>query len=92
MINGEPSLLIDPSCTTLIDGFEGGYAYPQIGSSGVYKTEPAKNSYSHIHDALQYPATKLFWTEPVDQNSHQNSIIGNSMMTTPPFTSSKSGT
>lgn len=74
--NGEPAILVDPSCTTLIDGFEGGYAYPQIGSSGVYKPEPAKNRYSHIHDALQYPATKLFWTPPVDQTRLKLPSIG----------------
>lgn len=60
LINGEPALLIDRSCTMVIDGFDGGYAFPEIGNSGVYKIEPAKNEYSHIHDALQYPATILF--------------------------------
>jgi hypothetical protein len=60
MANGEPAFVVDPSCVRLIDGFEGGYAYPEIGSSGVFKPEPAKNEYSHIHDAIQYPATMLF--------------------------------
>lgn len=60
MVKGEPALMVDPSCIRVIDGFEGGYAYPEIGNSGVYKTEPAKNQYSHIHDAGQYPATRLF--------------------------------
>lgn len=60
LVNGEPALVIDPSCTMVIDGFDGGYAFPEIGNSGVYRTEPAKNEYSHIHDAIQYPATILF--------------------------------
>lgn len=60
LINGEPALIIDPSCTMLIDGFDGGYAHKEIGNSGVYKTDPDKNEYSHIHDAIQYPATILF--------------------------------
>ena len=60
MINGEPAMLVDPSCTRVIDGFEGGYSYPEIANSSVFKDEPAKNEYSHIHDSLQYPATKLF--------------------------------
>lgn len=59
-INGEPAILIDPSCVRLIDGFEGGYAYPEIGSSGLFGDAPEKNEYSHIHDALQYPATRIF--------------------------------
>jgi len=60
MINGQPAVLMDPSMETLIEGFEGGYAFPEIGNSGEFKTEPLKNEYSHIHDALQYPATLLF--------------------------------
>lgn len=59
-INGEPAILIDPGCIRLIDGFEGGYAYPEIGATGTFHTEPAKNEYSHVHDALQYPGTRLF--------------------------------
>jgi hypothetical protein len=59
-INGKPALIIDPSCVRIIDGFDGGYAYPEIGNSGTFKTEPAKNEYSHIADSVQYPATRLF--------------------------------
>jgi hypothetical protein len=60
MINGQPAVLIDPACEILVEGFEGGYAYPEIGNSGEFKTEPIKNLYSHVHDAVQYPATLLF--------------------------------
>ncbi len=63
LINGEAAISIDPACTRLIDGFDGGYAYPEVGNTGVFRDEPAKNEYSHIHDALQYPATRLFLTE-----------------------------
>lgn len=59
-INGNAALLVDPACIRLIDGFDGGYAYPEIGNSGYFKTEPSKNDYSHCHDALQYPASRLF--------------------------------
>ena len=59
-INKGPAIIIDPSCRRLVDGFEGGYAYPEIGNSGVFKDIPEKNEYSHISDALQYPATRLF--------------------------------
>lgn len=64
LINGEPAMLIDPSCVMITDGFDGGYAYPEIGNSGVYRTDPSKNRYSHIHDAIQYPATILFKATP----------------------------
>jgi hypothetical protein len=60
VINGEAAILIDPSCTLLIDGFDGGYSYKEIGNSGVFHTEPQDNEYTHIHDSIQYPATILF--------------------------------
>lgn len=61
LINGEPAILINPQgCKRVIGGFEGGYAYPEIGNTGEFKKDPAKNKYSHPHDAIQYPATRLF--------------------------------
>lgn len=59
-VDGPPAIILDPRCVRLKAGFEGGYHYAEIGSSGVYKTDPAKNEYSHVHDALQYAATRLF--------------------------------
>jgi hypothetical protein len=60
LMNRVHGLVVDPACTRLIDGFEGGYAYPEIGSSGVFKDEPAKNHYSHIHDSCQYLCAKIY--------------------------------
>jgi len=51
-------MLVDPSCNRLINGFLGGYCYPEIGTSGRYSDEPLKNRYSHVHDALQYVLVK----------------------------------
>lgn len=59
IIRGEPGVLIDPSCTRLINGFLGGYCYPEIGASGIYGDKPIKNKYSHVHDALQYMMVML---------------------------------
>jgi hypothetical protein len=56
---GEPALLIDNSCIRLINGFLGGYAYPEQGTTGIYGDKPIKNKYSHIHDALQYVMVML---------------------------------
>jgi hypothetical protein len=51
-------MLIDPSCKTLIKGFRGGYRYERLKSSGAaaFKDRPAKDKFSHPHDALQYGA------------------------------------
>lgn len=61
LVNGQPAILMSSEgCPRLVEGFEGGYAYPEIGTTGIFREEPMKNHFSHIHDALQYPATRLF--------------------------------
>ena len=53
-------VLIDPSCTRLINGFMGGYHYGEVGAgTGIYQDTPLKNRFSHIHDALQYVMVRL---------------------------------
>lgn len=50
-------LLIDRRCEKLIGGFRGGYHYRPLNISGVgttFSSEPVKNEFSHIHDAMQY--------------------------------------
>lgn len=62
MAGGKPALQLDPSCKTLRKGFNGGYHYERVmvgGSTSRYKDTPAKDKYSHPHDALQYLCMKL---------------------------------
>lgn len=57
LIDGDAGLLVSPSCPVLRKGFNGGYHYRLIrsGTTGMgYHETPAKNEYSHPHDALQY--------------------------------------
>ncbi|MDE2144893.1 MAG: phage terminase large subunit [Patescibacteria group bacterium] len=75
LINGAPAILIDPACTRLIDGFEGGYAYPEIGTTGIFRDEPAKNEYSHVADSLQYPATRLFINERKESHKYKPPVV-----------------
>ena len=58
LVDGLPALLLSPQCMTLRKGFTGGYHFKTVASAnGAYtKEEPAKNKYSHVHDALQYLA------------------------------------
>jgi hypothetical protein len=53
--SGRPSsLLIDPSCMTLITGLSGGYFMRRLRVSGErYSDEPEKNQYSHICEAFE---------------------------------------
>lgn len=60
LVDGEPGILLDPSCKMLRDGFRGDYHYRRIQSAEErYVEVPEKNEYSHPHDALQYMALRL---------------------------------
>ena len=54
-------LLLSPSCRNLRKGFISEYKFEELrgSSTGMFKEKPAKNSYSHVHDALQYAALEL---------------------------------
>jgi hypothetical protein len=61
MLARNDGVIIDPRCTRLINGFSGGYVYPEkLGSPGEYLQQPLKNSYSHLADACQYLFARLF--------------------------------
>lgn len=52
-------MLIDPSCTRLINGFIAGYAYDEIGTTGRFAESPMKNRFSHTMESLQYVLLKM---------------------------------
>lgn len=61
MLARNGGILIDCRCIRLINGFLGGYCYPENKSLvGEYLPNVLKNKYSHPHDALQYIMVKLF--------------------------------
>lgn len=61
MVDGKPGLIVHPRCKTLRKGFMGGYQYRRMQVTAErYADKPEKNMYSHPHDALQYPMTRLF--------------------------------
>jgi hypothetical protein len=55
--DGEPLLLIDPSCTMIIEAFTGGYHRKTIAARVM--DEPEKNEYSHLMDCIGYLCAKL---------------------------------
>jgi hypothetical protein len=59
--DGKPAFVLDPCCQVLRKGFNGGYKYRRIQVIGEerYTEEPAKNKFSHPHDALQYAALEF---------------------------------
>ena len=52
--DGRPRLQVSPNCRTLIAALEGGYHYARRRQASEIKTEPEKDKYSHVADALQY--------------------------------------
>lgn len=61
LVQGKPGFALHPRCKTLRKGFMGGYQYRRLQTSAEkFTAVPDKNSYSHIHDSLQYPLTRIF--------------------------------
>lgn len=58
---GDPAFLVDPSCTTIIKGFEGGFKYRRVMVPGEarYMDTVDKNKFSHPHEAGQYSALHI---------------------------------
>ena len=55
LLDGKAGFLLDKKCNNLKKGFNGGYHYRRLQTSGDrYDEKPFKNRYSHVHDALQY--------------------------------------
>lgn len=56
LADGKPRLVIHPDCAVLRKGMAGRYAYKRLALTGEarYKSEPDKNEWSHVCEALQY--------------------------------------
>lgn len=61
MIDGQPAIIFDQECKQLVRGFNGGYRYRKINTSGDarYDPKPEKNRFADVHDALQYLLTGM---------------------------------
>lgn len=58
--DGEPAVLIDPSCKMLIEGLRSKYRYARLrGSDNKHQERPEKNNWSHVVEAVQYGALFL---------------------------------
>lgn len=53
-----------PNCPTLVQGFQGGYRYPDgvLEKEPTQKLRPIKDRFSHVHDALQMVCSKILST------------------------------
>lgn len=70
----EPLLIIDPSCTLLIQGAEGGWVYLFDSARGDVKPEPDSNSiYKHPWDAARYA---VLFANPDEGEKRFQAIVG----------------
>lgn len=73
LISGVPAFLIHPQCKVLRKGYQGRYQFRRMQTSQErYIDKPDKNSYSHIQDANQYVATRLFGHMITQPNFHED--------------------
>jgi len=69
--------LCDPSCTRTINGFLGGYCYPENRSiMGEFLPNIIKNRFSHPHDALQYVTVRLVKPAEIREDIPKEQIKG----------------
>lgn len=72
MVNGMPQFILHPRCKMLRKAFLGQYRYRRMKIQGErYADMPEKNNVSHIMDALQYPATRIFAASLVTSREQQ---------------------
>jgi hypothetical protein len=63
--DGKVGVIIDTSCTRIINGFKGGYRYEEIIDGKTQKEEPIKdNYYDNIFDSFEYLMTNFLELAP----------------------------
>lgn len=78
MISGIPSLIVDDSCHVIIDGFLGGYHYPEKTEAHPIVETPEKDGfYEHLMNALEYVAVGMFSNQSFSKMNVQETLIDN---------------
>lgn len=75
LADGQPTFIIDPKCGVARKGFNGGYKYRRVQVTGEerFTQEPSKNSYSHVHDAIQYVAMETGGVQALPKEEKKSS-------------------
>lgn len=76
MVDGAASIIIDNRrCPILLQGFLGGYRHKIIDLPNErFSREPLKDRYSHVHDALQYVVSRLYYVDTKKQKDYKKKI------------------
>lgn len=77
LVNGVPFVQVCPTASFMIQGFAGGFQYQEIGKTGIFTEEHAKNAFSHAHEGLQYAASRMFKSsDPQGRHGTMGSMNG----------------
>jgi hypothetical protein len=69
VVGGRGKLMIDPSCTMLIEGFCGAYKFEEIADTGRHKESVEKNAWSHIMNGLEYLVGAIY-ADPIKEETN----------------------
>jgi hypothetical protein len=74
MVNGKPSLIIDPRCKTIVEGFLGGYHYAESNSdkeiNTKYESPFHDDFYSHLMNTVEYVGVNVF--RPIERHTDKS--------------------
>jgi hypothetical protein len=61
LVDGQPGLLVSPSCVRLRKSLSGGYHFKRLAVSGAarFQDVPAKDEHSHVADALHMRCSRV---------------------------------
>jgi len=78
--DGKVGLLIHPDCKRIINGFKGGYRFPEEKQGQPLKEEPLKdNYYDNIFDSMEYLLTNFLELAPIVGGSEQTGGVNDIM-------------
>lgn len=80
MVNGKPTLRVDRSCKTIIDGFLGGYHYPEKkpgqANSDAMSVPFRDGFYEHLMNTVEYMAINVFKAVEPKQRQYEPVMTG----------------
>jgi len=86
LIRGQPAILVDSSCTTLINGLAGSYQFRRLQVVGreEYKDKPDKGPTSHVCEALHYGLMGAGESDALFDSEEYNDIFDENGSSAPP--------
>ena len=82
LVEGEPCLLVDPSCRHLVRALNGGWRYGvDIKKDMIKGAIPEKNAHSHVGDAFGYLCR--YFHRQTEREMRYSNVVGGRKFTPP---------